>query len=185
MDALDKKLNEFYPGKVVRKDLVHDIKKAANVPSFVLEFLLAKYCATDDPDEIIEGKKAVLEIVEKNYVRPDERNKAQSMVEQKGRHKFIDRIHVTYKEREKTYWAEMENFGSNRIQINAKFYQDNEKLLEGGVWAEVTIGYNDIPEDDYAFYIEELNQFNSPGLILIDFWKGEKISLRKNGLMLF
>ena len=57
MDALDKKLNEFYPGKVVRKDLVHDIKKAANIPSFVLEFLLAKYCATDDPDEIIEGKK--------------------------------------------------------------------------------------------------------------------------------
>ena len=81
MDTLDKKLNEFYPGKVVRKDLVHDIKKAANVPSFVLEFLLAKYCATDDPDEIIAGKKAVLEVVEKNYVRPDEANKAQSMVQ--------------------------------------------------------------------------------------------------------
>ena len=156
MDALDIKLNKFYPGKVVRKDLVHDIKKAANVPSFVLEFLLAKYCATDDPDEIIEGKKAVLEIVEKNYVRPDESNKAQSMVEQNGRHKFIDRIHVKYKEREKAYWAEMENFGSNRIQINSKFYQDNEKLLEGGVWAEVTLGYNDNEEDDYAFYIEDL-----------------------------
>ena len=78
------------------------------------------------------------------------------MVEQKGRHKFIDRIHVTYKEREKAYWAEMENFGSNRIQINPKFYQDNEKLLEGGVWAEVTVGYNENDEDDYAFYIEDL-----------------------------
>ncbi|QOW09781.1 BREX system Lon protease-like protein BrxL [Kaistella flava (ex Peng et al. 2021)] len=156
MDELDLKLNEFYPGKVVRKDLVHDIKKAANVPAFVLEFLLAKYCATDDPEEIIAGKMAVLEVVEKNYVRPDEANKAQSMVQQKGRHKFIDRIHVKYKEREKRHWAEMENFGSNRIAINEKFYKDNEKLLEGGVWAEVTVGYNEIEDDDYAFYIEDL-----------------------------
>jgi len=174
MDTLDKKLNEFYPGKVVRKDLVHDIKKAANVPSFVLEFLLAKYCATDDPDEIIAGKKAVLEIVEKNYVRPDEANKAQSMVEQKGRHKFIDRIHVTYKEREKAYWAEMENFGSNRIQINPKFYQDNEKLLEGGVWAEVTVGYNAIEEDDYAFYIEELKPIQLSKFDFNRFLEGRK-----------
>lgn len=156
MDALDQKLNECFPGKVVRKDLVHDIKKAANVPSFVLEFLLAKYCATDDPDEIVEGKKAVLEVVEKNYVRPDEANKAQSMVQQKGRHKFIDRVHVKYKENEKRHWAEMENFGSNRIAINEKFYKQNEKLLEGGVWAEVVIGYNEIDDDDYAFYIEDL-----------------------------
>ena len=156
MDVLDKKLNEYYPGRVVRKDLVNDIKKAANVPSFVLEFLLAKYCATDDPDEIVEGKKAVLEIIERNYVRPDESNKAQSMVEQKGRHKFIDRIHVKYKEREKRHWAEMENFGSNRIAINEKFYKDNEKLLEGGVWAEVTLAYNEVEEDSYAFYVEDL-----------------------------
>ena len=174
MDALDKKLNEFYPGKVVRKDLVHDIKKAANVPSFVLEFLLAKYCASDDPDEIIAGKKAVLEVVEKNYVRPDEANKAQSMVEQNGRHKFIDRIHVRYKEREKAYWAEMENFGSNRIQINPKFYKDNEKLLEGGVWAEVTLGYNDIEEDDYAFYIEELRPIQLSRFDFNQFLAGRK-----------
>ena len=174
MDALDKKLNEFYPGKVVRKDLVHDIKKAANVPSFVLEFLLAKYCATDDPDEIVAGKKAVLEVVEKNYVRPDEANKAQSMVEQKGRHKFIDRIHVKYKEREKAYWAEMENFGSNRIQINSKFFQDNEKLLEGGVWAEVTVGYNENDEDDYAFYIEDLKPIQLSRFDFNRFLEGRK-----------
>ncbi|MCS5488894.1 BREX system Lon protease-like protein BrxL [Algoriphagus limi] len=156
MDALDIKLNECFPGKVVRKDLVHDIKKAANVPSFVLEFLLAKYCATDDPEEIAEGKKAVLEVVEKNYVRPNEANKAQSLVQQKGRHKFIDRIHVKYTEKEKRHWAEMENFGSNRLAISEKFYKENEKLLEGGVWAEVVVGYNPIEEDNYAFYIEEL-----------------------------
>src|SRR6056300_1722104 len=174
MDALDKKLNEFYPGKVVRKDLVHDIKKAANIPSFVLEFLLAKYCATDDPDEIIAGKKAVLEVVEKNYVRPDEANKAQSMVQQKGRHKFIDRVHVKYKEREKRHWAEMENFGSNRIAINEKFYKDNEKLLEGGVWAEVTVGYNEIDEDDYAFYIEDLKPIQLSRFDFNRFLEGRK-----------
>jgi ATP-dependent Lon protease len=174
MDALDIKLNEFYPGKVVRKDLVHDIKKAANVPSFVLEFLLAKYCATDDPDEIIAGKKAVLEVVEKNYVRPDEANKAQSMVEQKGRHKFIDRIHVKFKEREKMYWAEMENFGSNRIAINEKFYKDNEKLLEGGVWAEITVGYNDMDEDDFTFYIEDLKPIQLSRFDFNQFTEGRK-----------
>jgi ATP-dependent Lon protease len=174
MDALDIKLNEFYPGKVVRKDLVHDIKKAANIPSFVLEFLLAKYCATDDPDEIIAGKKAVLEVIEKNYVRPDEANKAQSMVQQKGRHKFIDRIHVKYKEREKKHWAEMENFGSNRMAINEKFYKDNEKLLEGGVWAEITVGYNEIEEDDYAFYIEDLKPIQLSRFDFDKFIEGRK-----------
>ena len=174
MDTLDKKLNEFYPGKVVRKDLVHDIKKAANVPSFVLEFLLAKYCATDDPDEIIAGKKAVLEVVEKNYVRPDEANKAQSMVQQKGRHKFIDRVHVKYKEREKRHWAEMENFGSNRIAINEKFYKDNDKRLEGGGWAEVTEGYNEVDEDDYAFYIEDLKPIQLSRFDFNRFLEGRK-----------
>lgn len=156
MDELDKKLNEHYPGKVVRKDLLQDIKKAANIPSFVLEFLLAKYCATEDPDEIAAGKLAVLQVVEKNYVRPSEANKAQSMVQQKGRHKFIDRIQVHYSEGERRHWAEMDNFGSKRIAINEKFYRDNDKLLEGGVWAEITLAFNEVEEDNYAFYVEDL-----------------------------
>ena len=156
MEALDKKLNDVFTGKVVRKDLVHQIKKAANVPSFVLEFLLSKYCATDDPAEIEAGKRAVLEVVETNYVRPDESNMAQSKVHQQGRHKFIDKIHVKYHERERRHWAEMENFGSKRIAINEKFYKENEKLLEGGMWAEVTIAHNDVEEDNYAFYVEDL-----------------------------
>lgn len=156
MDAIDKKLNEAFPGKVVRKDLLHDIKRTVNVPSFVLEFLLSRYCASDDPDEIEEGKKAVLQTIERNYVRPDESNKAQSMVEQKKRHKFIDKIHVKYYEREKRYWAEMENFASKRIAINPQYYQKNEKLLESGIWAEVTLAYNEIEEDDYAFYVEDM-----------------------------
>jgi len=156
MDTLDKKLNEAYPGRVVRKDLLHRIKKGTNVPSFVLEFLLAKYCASDDPDEIEAGIQAVFETLEKNYVRPGEANKAQSTVQQRGKHKFIDKVHVTYNEKEKRHWAEMENFGSRRIAIPEKFYRDNDRLLEGGIWAEVTLGHNDIDEDKYAFYIEEL-----------------------------
>ena len=156
MDTLDKKLNSVYPGRVVRKDLLHRIKKGTNVPSFVLEFLLARYCASDDPDEIEAGIQAVFEVLEKNYVRPDESNKAQSLVQQKGKHKYIDKVHVNYKENEKRHWAEMENFNSRRIAIPEKYYRDNERLLEGGIWAEVTIGHNDIDEDDYAFYVEDL-----------------------------
>lgn len=155
-EILDQKLNEVFAGKVVRKDLVHHIKKAANVPSFVLEFLLSKYCATNDPNEIEAGKKAVLEVIESNYVRPDESNLAQSKVQQKGKHKFIDKVHVKYHEKERRHWAEMENFGSRRIAISEKFYRENEKLLEGGMWAEVTVAHNEIEEDDYAFYIEDL-----------------------------
>lgn len=156
MDALDIKLNQAFPGKVVRKDLLHDIKRAVNVPSFVLEFLLSRYCASEDPEEIEEGKKAVLQTIEKCYVRPDESNKAQAIVEQKKRHKFIDKIHVKYVEREKRYWAEMENFASKRIAINPCFYQENEKLLESGIWAEITLAYNEMEDDDYAFFIEDL-----------------------------
>ncbi len=156
MDKLDVKLNEVFPGKVVRKDLVHKIKKAANVPSFVLEFLLSKYCASNDPVEIEYGLKAVLEVIENNFVRPDEANKAQSKVQQEGRHKFIDKIHVKYYEGERRHWAEMENFNSKRIAINEKFYKEHERLLESGMWAEITVAHNEVEEDRYAFYIEDL-----------------------------
>jgi len=156
METLDQKLNQIFAGCVVRKDLLHQIKKGTNVPSFVLEFLLAKYCATDDPDEIQAGIAAVIETIQKNYVRPDEANRAQSLVQQKGKHKFIDKIHVRYVEGEKRHWAEMENFNSRRIAINERFYKNNDRLLEGGIWAEVVVAHNDVEDDDYAFYIEEL-----------------------------
>lgn len=173
-NALDIKLNECFPGKVVRKDLLHEIKQTVNVPSFVLEFLLSRYCASEDPEEIEEGKRAVLQTIEKNYVKPDDSNKAQSLVEQKKRHKFIDKIHVKYVEREKRYWAEMENFGSKRIAINPKFYQKNEKLLESGIWAEITLAYNEVQEDDYAFYVEELRPIQISRFDAETFFAGRK-----------
>lgn len=174
MDKLDNKLNEYFAGKVVRKDLLHSIKKAVNVPSFVLEFLLSRYCASEDPEEVEEGKKAVLQVIERSYVRPDESNKAQSIVEQKKHHKFIDRIHVKYVEREKRYWAEMENFASKRIAINSEFYKRNEKLLESGIWAEVKLAYNEMEDDDYAFFVEDLRPIQISRFDPTTFFEGRK-----------
>src|SRR2546426_91193 len=156
LDFLDVKLNRVLDGKVVRKALVHRLKKGTNVPTFVLEFLLARYCASDDPAEIQAGMEAVLATLQDNYVRPDEANAAQSKVATTGKHRFIDKVHVRYVEKEKRHWAALENFNSQRIAIGQKFYKDNDRLLEGGIWAEVTIAHNDIDEDDYAFYVEEL-----------------------------
>jgi ATP-dependent Lon protease len=156
-DELDRKLNDVFLGKVVRKDLLLQVKKGTNVPSFVLEFLLARYCASDDPREIQEGMAAVLETIQANYVRPDESNKAQMLVQQRGKHTFIDKIHVKYSEKEKRPWARMENFNSSRIAINQRFYTgENDRIFEGGIWAEVTVAHNDVEDDDYAFYVEEL-----------------------------
>jgi ATP-dependent Lon protease len=156
MDSLDAKLNTAFDGKVVRKDLLHRIKKGTNVPTFVLEFLMARYCASNDPAEIQEGLEAVLSTLQENYVRPDEANAAQSRVAMKGKHKFIDKIHVRYVEKEKRHWASLENFASQRIAIGEKFYRDNDRLLEGGIWAEVVIAHNDVDADAYAFYVEDL-----------------------------
>ena len=156
MDELDLHLTSTFDGKVVRKDLLHRIKKGTNVPTFVLEFLLARFCASDDQAEMDAGMEAVLATLQDNYVRPDEANAAQSKVATKGKHRFIDKVHVRYVEKEKRHWASLENFNSQRIAIGEKFYRDNERLLEGGIWAEVTLAHNDIEDDDYAFYIEDL-----------------------------
>ena len=156
MDTLDQKLNATFDGKAVRKDLLHRIKKGTNVPTFVLEFLLARYCASNDQAEIDAGMDAVLATLQDNYVRPDEANAAQSKVATKGKHRFIDKVHVRYVENEKRHWASLENFNSQRIAISQQYYKDNDRLLEGGIWAEVVIAHNDIEDDDYAFYVEEL-----------------------------
>lgn len=156
MDELDRKLNDTFEGKAVRKDLLHRIKKGTNVPTFVLEFLLARYCASNEPAEIQAGMEAVLATLDENYVRPDEANAAQSRVATKGKHKFIDKVHVRYVEKDKRHWAALENFASQKVAIAEKFYRDTDRLLEGGIWAEVVIAHNDIDEDKYAFYVEDL-----------------------------
>ena len=156
MDDLDKKVTSVFDGKVVRKDLLHRIKKGTNVPTFVLEFLLARYCASDEEAEIQAGLEAVLETLNDNYVRPNEANRAQSKVATKGKYKFIDKVHVNYVEKDRRHWAALENFDSRRVAISEKFYRDNDRLLQGGLWCEVTIAFNEIEDDDYTFYIEDL-----------------------------
>jgi ATP-dependent Lon protease len=178
MDQLDQKLNATYTGKVVRKDLLHRIKKGTNVPTFVLEFLLARFCASDEPTELDAGMEAVLATLQDNYVRPDEANAAQSTVATKGKHRFIDKVHVRYVEKEKRHWAALENFNSQRIAIAEKFYRDNDRLLEGGIWAEVTIAHNDVEEDDYAFYIEELRPIQLTRFDFDGYMKGREAFTR-------
>lgn len=156
MDKLDQKLNNVFEGKAIRKDLLHRIKKGTNIPTFVLEFLLARYCASDDAAEIQAGLEAVLDTLNDNYVRPNEANKAQSKVATKGKYRFIDKVHVNYVEKDRRHWAALENFDSRKVAISEKFYGDNDRLLQGGLWAEVTLAYNEIEEDDYAFYVEDL-----------------------------
>lgn len=171
---MDKKLLEVFSGKAVRKDLLHRIKKGTNVPTFVLEFLLARYCASDDASEIQEGLEAVIATLQDNYVRADEANAAQSKVATRGKHRFFDKVHVRYVEKEKRHWAALENFNSQRIAISEKFYRDNNRLLEGGIWAEVTVGYNDIDDDDYAFYIEDLRPIQLSRFDFEGFAEGRK-----------
>jgi len=157
-DALDQKVTQAFAGKVVRKDLLHQIKGGENVPSYVLEYLLGKYCASDEEYEIVIGVKAVKETLTENYFRHDEANKAQSMVEQRGKHRFIDRVEVRFLAGERKYWATMDNFNYNRIHIRDEFYRRYERLLEGGIWAIVDVEYREDEEGPKGspFHIADL-----------------------------
>lgn len=141
LDALDRRLNEVFPGKVVRKDLLHQIKGGENVPSYVLEYLLGRYCASDSEEEIQLGIVAVKDTLQKNYFRQDEANKAKALVERHGHYRFIDRIDVRFVPSEMKYWAGMENFGYQRIHVPDAFHRRYDRLLEGGIWAMVDLEY--------------------------------------------
>ncbi|HIC95694.1 TPA: ATP-dependent Lon protease, partial [Candidatus Bipolaricaulota bacterium] len=135
LDALDRKANAVFGGKVVRKDLVRKVKVGANVPVYVLEYLLGKYCATDDPQAVEVGLRLVNDTLADNFVRPDEAMKAQSRVKEQGRHRFIDKVKVRLDETK--YWAELVNFGHRYVHVPDHFVRKYERLLEGGVWAQV------------------------------------------------
>jgi ATP-dependent Lon protease len=141
MDALDAKLNEAFAGRVVRKDLVRKVKVGANVPVFVLEYLLGKYCATDDPAAIEAGLRVVNGTLADNFARPEESNKAQSLVREKGNHVFIDKVKVRFLAEDDKYWAECVNFGHKYIHVPERFMRECDRLLMGGIWAEVDIRY--------------------------------------------
>jgi ATP-dependent Lon protease len=139
---LDRKAASVFAGKVVRKDLVRKVKVGANVPVFVLEYLLGKYCATDDPVAIEAGLKVVNNTLASNFVHPDEANKAQSMVKDKGKHTFIDKVQVRYVSEDDKHWAELKNFGNKYVHIPEHFLRDYDRLLMGGIWAQVDIRHS-------------------------------------------
>jgi ATP-dependent Lon protease len=139
MPELDRKAASVFAGKVVRKDLVRKVKVGANVPVFVLEYLLGKYCATDDPIAIDAGLKVVNNTLSSNFVRPDEANKAQSMVKDKGKHTLIDKVQVRYVSDDDKHWAELKNFGHKFVHVPEHYLRQYDRLLMGGIWAQVDI----------------------------------------------
>jgi ATP-dependent Lon protease len=159
MSELDRKAASVFAGKVVRKDLVRKVKVGANVPVFVLEYLLGKYCATDDPLAIEAGLKVVNSTLAENFVRPDEANKAQSFVREKGRHTLIDKIKVRYLSDDDKYWAEFLNFGHKYVHVPERYIRDYDRLLMGGIWAQADLRHEydeEVRGKRSPFWIDEL-----------------------------
>lgn len=153
-DELDDKVNRHFAGKVVRKDLVRKVKVGANVPVFVLEYLLGKYCASSDEMSIQMGLQVVNDTLAKNYIRPDESAKAQSTVKEEGSYTFIDKVKVRLVD--SVYWAESVNFGHKYIKIPDRYVREYDRLLTGGIWAQVDMSWRD--EDPKSpFVIENLD----------------------------
>lgn len=174
-DDLDHKLHVAFPGKGVRKDLLHQIKGGENVPSYVLEYLLGRYCASDEEDEIRLGIETVKDTLRKHYFRQDEANKAKALVERHGRHRFIDRIEVRFVPSENKYWASMDNFSYDRIHIPEEFHRRYDRLLEGGVWAMVDLEFRLDEEGGRGgspFHVADLKPIQLARFDLDDFCSG-------------
>ncbi|WP_020507139.1 protease Lon-related BREX system protein BrxL [Lamprocystis purpurea] len=155
-DTLDDKVNRVFAGKVVRKDLVRKVKVGANVPVFVLEYLLGKYCASSDEMAIQMGLQVVNDTLADNYIRPDESTKAQSKVKEDGRHTFIDKVKVRLVDSQ--YWAEVTNFGHTHVHIPDRYVRDFDRLLTGGIWAQVDMRfeYDEETKGRNPFWIDKL-----------------------------
>ena len=155
-DALDDKVNRLFAGKVVRKDLVRKVKVGANVPVFVLEFLLGKYCASSDEVAIQLGLQVVNETLANKYIRADESMKAQAKVKDRGRYTFIDKVKVRLVDSD--YQAEVTNFGHRNVHVPEHYVRDYERLVMGGVWAQVDMRfeYDEETRGKNPFWIDKL-----------------------------
>ncbi len=155
-DELDDKVTRVFAGKVVRKDLVRKVKVGANVPVFVLEYLLGKYCASSDEMAIRMGMEVVNKTLADNYIRPDESTKAQSKVKELGRHTFIDKVKVRLVD--SRYWADVTNFGHRFVHVPDRYVRDYDRLLTGGIWAQIDMRfeYDEEEKGKNPFWIETL-----------------------------
>ena len=141
MGDLNAKINEAFPGLVVRKDLVKQVKGNAVVPSYVLEYLLGQYCASDEDETVKAGIENVKEIIRLHYVNRNEAELVKSRIKEKGHHKVIDRVGVELNAANDVYEMTFSNLGLKKVPIDANTVKANKKLLVGGVWCLIDVQY--------------------------------------------
>ena len=166
--GLNEKLNKYFPGRVVRKDLTKKIKEGANVPVYVLEYLLGMYCATDDEDSINDGIERVKQILSDNFVRPDEAEKIKSRIRETGQFTVIDKVSVKLNEKKDIYEALFFNLGLKEVNISPSHVKEYEKLLAGGIWCILKMGYryDEEVKGISPFMINSLTPIQMPNLDL-------------------
>src|ERR1035437_877524 len=173
--GLDDLLNQNFPGKVVRKDLTKLVKEGANVPVYVLEYLLGSYCASSDEVVIEEGLRTVKKILAENYVRPDEAEKVKSTIRERGSLKVIDKVTGTLNEKRDVYEALLSNLGVRRIEAASSIVKKVENLLVGGSWCLITLEYF-FEEDQKGtpFVLRELKPIQMPNMDLEELFQGRR-----------
>ena len=167
------KLQENFPGKFVRKDLTKKIKEGANVPIYVLEYLLGMYCTSINEDDILSGVNSVKTILAENYVRPDEAEKIKSKIREKGSYTVIDRITVKLNVKEDRYEAEFSNLALRGVQISSYYTMLYERLLSGGIWCIVQMEYfyDEGDKKKSPFIIKKLTPVQMPKIDIEEFKK--------------
>ena len=149
MDALDRKIVNCFPGKIVRKDLTALLKRGANVPTFVLEYLLGMYCATDDETAIAAGVEKIRKILAENYVRPEESEKIKSLIRERGSYTVIDKVSAHLDAFNDYYVARFSNLQIGEFVIDSEYPVKFTKILMGGIWCIARISY-DVVQDEEA-----------------------------------
>jgi ATP-dependent Lon protease len=173
--SLDDLLNRHFAGVVVRKDLTKRIKEGANVPVYVLEYLLGQYCASNDEQVIQEGLESVKNVLAENYVRPDEAEKVKSIVRERGRLKIIDKVTVTLNEKRDVYEALLSNLGIKGVEVGQRIVKENQKLLGGGIWAIVEMEYYfEEGQKTSPFIIANLKPIQMPNMDMNELFEGRK-----------
>ena len=175
--VIKEKLRQYFDGKIVRKDLTKHIKEGANVPVYVLEFLLGQYCSSDDEDIIEEGVNNVKRILADNFVRPDEAQKVLSILRERGSYTVIDKITVHLNIKEDRYEAEFSNLGIKNIPIHPDYPSKYDRLLCGGIWCILQLDYEFIEEDKKnttPIRIRKLTPIQMPHIDMDDLKDGRK-----------
>ena len=176
MEELNEKLNHYFAGKVVRKDLTKKIKEGANVPVYVLEYLLGMYCATNDESAIEDGVETVKRILADNFVRPDEAEKIKSKIKERGIYTVIDKVTVRLNEKLDLYQAEFSNLGIKDALIDDEIVKQYEKLLVGGIWCIIKVSYNFDDQDRHRmpFKVAALDPIQLPNMDLTQIFEGRR-----------